>query len=131
MSDSTINCKCEGKILNCPNCGGSGIVGYNSKPKSFEEKVELLLKDIVEVTDEDMDGIQEYRIKVDETYTALLALVREEVEKCGNLNETLEDVNENWKWDDTTHNSNAVRYGINLARLEIKQSLAERFGGGE
>ena len=60
--------------------------------------------------------------------TALLALVREEVEKCGNLNETLEDVNENWKWDDTTHNSNAVRYGINLARLEIKQSLAERMG---
>ena len=96
----------------------------NDKPKSFEEKVDYFLR---EFKTQDIDEENEwYETAIAKAKTALLALVREEVEKCGNLNETLEDVNENWKWDDTTHNSNAVRYGINLARLEIKQSLAER-----
>jgi len=97
------------------------------KDKSFEEKVGEIIKPVKCIYKRmDCQVCSARGCGVEEAKTALLALVREEVEKCGNLNETLEDVNENWKWDDTTHNSNAVRYGINLARLEIKQSLAER-----
>lgn len=67
----------------------------------MREKVREMLCNIVEITEEDGDGIQAYKIKVDETLDRILALVEQDraemVKKVAGLKKGLENSSEGFK----------------------------------